>query len=101
MEILNRKTILIDDIEIDIDKIPDNSLDISQYKKIRATIDGWRSLLPKMTNETLEHHVSEFKRNSTVPKHSTAPTYDVTLINYIIPELIRRVKLKEELISEH
>jgi hypothetical protein len=79
--------------EISITDIPDRSIDYTTYVTIRANSEGFRALLPKLTNEALQYVFTyNFEPNASYRKHGA--TYNDMLIGSFIPELLNRLKSK-------
>jgi hypothetical protein len=79
----------IDGKEININSIPDRSITLSQWDKVRGNTPGFRALYSKLDDEALLSCVDNHLKNCTNHNYST---YDYSLQNDLIPEMKKRIE---------
>jgi len=85
----------IDGVEIDIKNIPPGSITIEQYRNARANSPGFALLYTKLNNEALVEAVESNLNNCRYSTYVSEATYEWSLQNILVPELIKRLKRKD------
>jgi hypothetical protein len=82
--------VILDGVGIDIASVPDGSITVSQYRRLKANTAGWNALVSKLNNEAL----AEMTRNR-LRRYGHAP-YPVQrhdeLYELLVPELLKRLE---------
>ncbi|QSF43457.1 hypothetical protein [Paenibacillus tianjinensis] len=81
--------VTINGIEVDVEKLRDSSVSLEEYKSVRANTDGFRALTSKLCLEALVYSVENNLKNC---RREYESTYDWSLKNVIVPELLKRLE---------
>jgi hypothetical protein len=81
--------VTIDGVEVDVNKLSDSSVSLEEYKSVRANSDGFRALTSKLCLEALMYSVENNLKNC---RREHESTYDWSLKNVIVPELLKRLE---------
>jgi len=81
--------VYIDGEIINIEGIPDKSISSDIYEGITANSEGFRLLYPKLNDEVLEYVVKKCLENC---GNFSPVTYNYALQEYLVPELLKRLK---------
>lgn len=83
------KVCLVDSVPTIIDTLDEQSLTLKQYREVKASVSTRKHLLTKFDNETL---VKELESTLSLCRKESEVTYDGTLKNQLVPELLKRFK---------
>lgn len=76
--------------EVDLHSLKPRSVTLKEYKTVRANSDAREALYSKLNNEALAH-VAQVHLNN-ISKKGSPVTYEDSLSEYIVPELLKRFK---------
>jgi hypothetical protein len=89
----NEATITVNGEELLIKDIPDRSFTMEQYRQSRANSIGWKLIISKLDAEAIVHVTEHYLRNC---RREDDLIYDGALKNNVLPELLKRIKEREQ-----